>query len=142
MPQCIPTGQLTLHLFGQRKRHPITATFTGGAILNNSFGLFLQPFLEGFACDFNSRTCGGSTRETIVRLTRPYLKGRTPTYDISFLFFSLSGCNIEVVGTITGWRWRQVRTYGHSNLRWWPWTTRHQATSTSPRLHLTYNAQA
>ena len=35
-----------------------------------------------------------------------------------------------------------MRTYGHSNLRWWPWSTQHQATSTSPRLHHTFNALA
>ena len=40
----------------------------------------MPPFLEGLACDLNSRTSCSSTREATVRLTRPYLKGRTPTY--------------------------------------------------------------
>ena len=34
---------------------------------------FLPPFLEGLACNLNSRT-------SPVRLTRLYLKGRTPRY--------------------------------------------------------------
>ena len=75
-----PHGQITLHLFGERKRLPITTTAIRGVILNNPFGLFFATLLEGFACNFSSRTCGGSTRETIVHITRSYLKGRTPTY--------------------------------------------------------------
>ena len=40
-------GPLTLRLFGQRKRLPITATFTGGVILNNSSSLFVATFFGG-----------------------------------------------------------------------------------------------
>ena len=60
---------------------------------------------------------------------------------ISFFFSPLSGWNIEAAHNCQ-FAWRQVRTYGHSNLRWWPWTTQRQATSTSPRLHHTLNAEA
>ena len=61
---------------------------------------------------------------------------------ISFFSFPPSPAGIFKLHTIAGWGWRQVGTYGHGNLRWWPWTTQRQATSTSPRLHHTFNAQA
>ena len=68
---------------------------------------------------------------------------RSPRRPRSLVFaFPLSGWNIQVANTIAGWGWRQVRRYGHSNLRWWPWTTQCQGTSTSPRLHHTFNIQA
>ena len=68
---------------------------------------------------------------------------RSPRRPRSSVFsFSPSLAGILNLHTTAGRGWWQVRTYGHSNLRWWPWTTHRQATSTSPRLHHTFNAQA
>ena len=85
-------------------------------------------------------------------LVRPLYKGvghrdstlmRSPRRPRScvFSFFPAPTGILKLHTTAGCGRW-QVRTHGHSNLRWWPQTTQRQATSTSPRLHHTVNAQA
>ena len=67
----------------------------------------------------------------MVLLLAPFTRGwasrlhtdEEPWASQSSLFsFPPSPAGILKLYTTASWRWRQVRTYGHSNLRWWPWT--------------------
>ena len=77
MPQCIPAGQLTLHVLGKRKRLPITTSVTRLVILNNPLRLFVATFLRG---GLNSHTCGGSTCGATVPLPWPCRLGGTQCF--------------------------------------------------------------